>query len=73
MKPIETQKIIWNKGYKEVTMEDMFRSGRKWDLIASGDKHIIHVCISDEIKNLSDNWQVKENAELLLRVLDMKG
>lgn len=42
------QKIIWNKGYEEVTIESLYESSKKWDLICNGDRNTIHVCIKEE-------------------------
>lgn len=68
--PVEIQKIIWNKGFDEMTMEDMYRCGNKWDLICNADKHIIHVCEAEEIRNLDSNWKCIENAKMILKIIN---
>lgn len=57
MSPVETQKIIWNKGFEELSIEDMERNGKKYDLICNGDRHIIHVCLQEEQDGYSENKQ----------------
>ena len=51
MRPVENQKVIWNKGYDEVSVEDMYRNGIKFDFICNGDRKMIHVCIQEEKGN----------------------
>lgn len=58
MSPVETQKIIWNKGFEEISLEDMFRNGAKFDLICNGDRHMIHVCLQ-EVKNENSEGRKK--------------
>lgn len=55
MSPVTNQKIIWNKGFEEMTLEDMYRNGKKWDLICNGDRRMIHVCIQEEQDGYSKN------------------
>lgn len=47
MSPVETQKIIWNKGVDEVTIEDLERNSSKFDFICDGDMHMVHVCLKE--------------------------
>lgn len=42
------QKIIWNKGYSEVTLEELTNLNPKFDFICNGDRKIVHVAIKEE-------------------------
>ncbi len=57
MSPVETQKIIWNKGFEEISLEDMFRNGAKFDLICNGDRHMVHVCLKGENHGCNQSQQ----------------
>ena len=61
-RPVQNQRIIWNKSYDELYPEDMDRNGKKFDLICDADMKMIHVCIKEE----SNNGNIKKNKKELL-------
>lgn len=53
MSPVN-QKIIWTKGYDEISIGDLHRLYEKYDFPCNADKKNVHVCLKEEENEIHD-------------------